>query len=153
MKVLMEVPNAAWRKEDISKLFKQSRAIYGQLSNYSSFSRQGTREFYAENTKKGNKIFLVGVVVFFSNYILLFCLFIFVCVELREFSGEIWSQWQKETRSNAMWTYFGGICCNSNFSWNTKKWTPFIEDDTHDGVSYWEGHNLSVLIFDWNTAS
>ena len=70
----MEVPNAAWRKEDISKLFKQSRAIYGQLSNYSSFSKQGTREFYAENTKKGNKIFLVGMVVFFSNNI--FCYFV-----------------------------------------------------------------------------
>lgn len=35
-------------------------------------------EFYAENTKKGNKIFLVGVVVFFSNNIF----FYFVCLFL-----------------------------------------------------------------------
>lgn len=43
---------AARRKENKTKLFKQSRAICGQLSNYSSFSTQGTREVYTENTLK-----------------------------------------------------------------------------------------------------
>lgn len=35
----------------------------------------------------------------------------------------------------------------ANFSWDTKKWTLFIRDSTHDGISYWEKHNLSALTF------